>query len=49
MKTKAEAEYRKATGDERCGNCSMFRYPHDCTLVQGVIRTSDTCKYWEAK
>lgn len=49
MISKQSADYRAATGQKRCGNCSMYRTGGKCTLVRGLIKPSDTCKYWEAK
>ncbi len=48
--TKVEARYRpypKAT--KRCGNCSMFRPPVDCTLVMGEVKSHGYCEKHEAK
>lgn len=50
---KSEVNYRQSTGEQRCGNCSMFRplvfgYG-SCTLVAGVIRDQDVCDRWEEK
>ena len=36
-------------GDERCGNCTMFRAPNSCTDVAGVIVRHGWCKIWAAK
>jgi hypothetical protein len=51
--SKQAAEYMYAAGSTRtCGTCSMFRDNGEqgaCQLVRGVIRRSDTCKYWERK
>jgi hypothetical protein len=50
--TKAEVNYRKATGKQRCGNCSMLRertIDYTCTLVMGVIKRDDTCDEWSKK
>jgi len=51
-KTKAQVNYRKATGKHCCGNCTMFRlHPPDfesgaCTLVKGIIDEADVCDEW---
>jgi hypothetical protein len=47
----AEANYRKATSERRCGNCSMFRRgpPVHCTKVEQPIRAEDTCKYFDER
>lgn len=47
--SKLEANYRRATGDKKCGNCVMFRKPSACTLVRGKISATDTCDKWEKK
>lgn len=50
MITKIEAKYHKAAVLSRsCGTCEMYRPGGKCTLVQGQIRASDTCKYWEKR
>ena len=48
--SKAAVNYRIASGDKRCGVCSMWK-PHalykghtgTCTLVLGHIHKDDTC------
>lgn len=51
--SKESANYRQATGKQRCGNCSMIRpnppdfESYSCTLVEGLIRPGDTCDEWE--
>ena len=47
--SKTEVRYRKADGEKRCGNCSMFRKGGYCTLVAGDIRKNDVCDRYEAK
>jgi hypothetical protein len=50
MVDKSSVNYRPATvSGKSCGTCSMFRSPHACTLVKGVIQPADTCDEWEAK
>ena len=47
-KDKDEVNYRKADRyNQRCGNCSMYRYPRRCTLVKGAISAGDVCDEWE--
>ena len=47
---KDHANYRKAYGKKRCGNCSMFIPKHkSCTLVIGYIDQDDVCDYWAEK
>ena len=47
--TKDKANYRPATGPRKCKDCSMFRRPASCTLVQGSIMSNYTCDHWAAK
>jgi 8-oxo-dGTP pyrophosphatase MutT (NUDIX family) len=53
--TKASVNYRSATDQRTCGNCSMIRVnppdfeSHSCTLVKGSINPSYTCDRWDAK
>jgi hypothetical protein len=49
-KTKEEADYTDdGTGDRRCKNCTMYRAPDSCTLVEGDIHPEGFCKYFQAK
>lgn len=52
--SKDDVDYRKARGQMKCGNCSMFRPqlhrsgpPSSCTLVKGVIDANDVCNRYE--
>lgn len=48
--TKGEADYvNHPVAGRRCADCSMFRPPRSCTLVEGNISPSGHCKYWERK
>ena len=47
--SKDSVNYRPATNNKRCGNCSMFSENGRCTLVEGLIRSSDTCDKWVEK
>jgi DNA-binding winged helix-turn-helix (wHTH) protein len=47
--TQQEAHYREGTGNKRCRNCSMFRSPGGCTVVQSPIRPGGLCDYFERK
>lgn len=47
--SKEQAHYRDGTPKEHCGRCSMFRPPKSCTAVDGVIRYSGVCDYFEQK
>lgn len=33
----------------RCGNCSMYVSPGQCTLVAGIIVPPGVCDRWEEK
>lgn len=43
--SKASVNYRPSTGDERCGDCAMFR-GDVCTLVEGEIDGGYVCDDW---
>ena len=46
--SKKEAKYQDyPKGDEKCGNCSMWRPPNGCTSVKGKISPKGWCKWWE--
>lgn len=48
--TKAQAEYvNHSEGNQRCGNCNMYRDPNTCTLVEGYIYPEGWCKFWRAR
>ncbi len=49
MITKAKADYVASAKKEHCCDCSMYREPHKCTLVEGHIAEHGHCRYWEAK
>lgn len=53
--SKDSVNYRPATSNnKRCGNCDMlilhgYSDRYTCTLVEGLIRHTDTCDKWQAK
>ena len=47
--SKADADYRKGTDTEQCSQCSMFRSPSSCTLVEGEIKPDGVCDYFDRK
>jgi hypothetical protein len=51
--SKASVNYKAATSDKQCGNCSMYRkatvLEGRCTLVMGRIRADYVCDEWEQK
>lgn len=46
--TKAEANYRQADGEQKCGNCSHYA-KSKCDIVSGNISPNFTCDHYEAK
>jgi hypothetical protein len=49
-KTDPKIAYQyRPNGDERCGNCTMFRAPNSCTDVAGTIVRQGWCKIWSAR
>jgi hypothetical protein len=49
--TKADANYRDATGEAMCAGCSMFRPDnHSCSLVNDVrISRTSVCDFYEPR
>ena len=47
--SKATARYRPGTAARHCGICTMFRPPHSCISVTGVIDKADLCDYFKRK
>jgi hypothetical protein len=45
--SKSQAHYRTATDGARCANCTMFKAPGACTLVDGKISPAGVCDYFE--
>jgi len=50
-KTDPNIKYQyRPHGEQRCGNCTMFRPPNGCTDVAGYIVSHGWCKiYWAKK
>lgn len=48
-KSKSEADYLATSPTRHCEDCSMFREPARCTLVEGHIYRDGSCKFWEPK
>lgn len=52
-RSKAEVNYRSASGEQRCGNCRFFvpgvkrSFRGQCQLVEGSISADDVCDLWE--
>jgi hypothetical protein len=47
MISKIEAEYIEHAKKRHCEDCGMYREPHKCTLVEGVINEDGHCKYFK--
>lgn len=48
--TKKTAKYTdRAPGERCCADCSMFRKPSECTLVDGKISPEGWCRHWAKK
>lgn len=46
----AAASYQDSPkGDQQCDNCTLFRAPNSCQLVDGTISPSGWCKFWVKK
>jgi hypothetical protein len=45
--SKTAANYRKGDLEHHCAICTMFRPPHDCLSVEGVIQPADLCDYFK--
>jgi hypothetical protein len=47
--SKESVDYGPGHATRKCGQCSMFREPHACTLVRGWIDEDAWCKEFERK
>ncbi len=48
--SQAAAQYQETPkGDRQCSNCSLFKPPNSCTLVEGNISPTGWCKFWVKK
>lgn len=47
--SKHKARYREGSSDQHCAVCTMYREPHSCTKVEGIIYPNDLCDYFERK
>lgn len=46
--TKVEARYvDHPVAKHRCDQCTMWRPPHGCSAVEGVIKPFGFCKWWK--
>ena len=46
---KDDADYREGEGEQRCENCSNFRAPYGCTVLDSKVRPEMLCDYFEMK
>lgn len=46
---RADANYRKATGKQRCRNCASMNADGTCDKVYGLVRPEDVCDLWSAR
>ena len=35
--------------DQQCSNCSLFREPNSCTIIDGEISPRGWCRFWVKK
>jgi hypothetical protein len=49
MPQKAAAYQDAPKGDQSCANCSLFKAPSSCTLVDGTISPSAWCRFYSKK
>ena len=49
MAQKAAGYQDKPKGDQSCANCTLFKAPDSCTLVDGTIVSSGWCRFYAKK
>jgi hypothetical protein len=49
MSQQSVAYQESPKGDQQCSNCSLFKEPNSCTLVDGNISPTGWCKFWVKK
>lgn len=47
--SKADANYRDATGSHNCGNCAHMNSDGTCTKVIGQVSRRYVSRFWTAK
>jgi hypothetical protein len=49
--TKATYKYqtKPGPGGKKCAGCSLFKAPHSCAIVKGVISPTGYCIAWSKK
>jgi hypothetical protein len=46
MSLKAAAYRDTPKGDQTCANCSLFKSPSSCTLVEGTVSPNGWCRFY---
>ena len=49
MPQQAAAYQNTPKGDQSCANCSLFKAPSSCTLVDGTISPTAWCRFYSKK
>ena len=49
MSQKAAGYQGKPQNDQSCSNCTLFKAPSSCTLVDGTIDPSGWCRFYVKK
>ena len=49
MAQKAAGYQDKANGEQSCANCTLFKAPDSCTLVDGTIAAGGWCRFYAKK
>jgi hypothetical protein len=49
MAQKAAGYQDKPKGDQSCANCTLFKAPDSCTLVDGTITPGGWCRFYAKK
>lgn len=49
MTQKAAGYQLTPKGDQSCANCTLFKAPDSCTLVDGAIVSSGWCRFYAKK
>lgn len=49
MAQKAAGYQVKPSGDQSCANCTLFKAPDSCTLVDGTIAPNGWCRFYAKK
>jgi len=49
MAQKAAGYQDKPNGDQSCANCTLFKAPDSCTLVDGTIASGGWCRFYAKK